>query len=336
MFSDKLIRVGGATALMALLDERGVDFAGLAIEAGLSAAVFANADNVVPCAALCRLLHLAEQRTGLSDIGLRACVGSGLASLGKIGYLAANSATVERGLAALQAHFHVHDQGATPVVRRHDGTASFGYEIVEPSMPGADQLSFGALAIGTNVLRALCGPDFRLLQVTFAFDRPRNLSLFRSFFGAPVSFGAAANAVAFDTRWLATPIATADSYLYAVLADDVRRDDDRMHEPVESRVQRVVRSLVAGGQFSADAAAYAFGVTRRTLARRLRDRGTSFRALLDDARHVEARRLLQSSSVSLSEIAARLGYADTATFTRAFRRWCGTSPRRWQAANRPF
>jgi len=57
--------------------------------------------------------------------------------------------------------------------RRHDGTASFGYEIVEPSMPGAHQLSFGALAIGTNVLRALCGPDFRLLQVTFAFDDPQ-------------------------------------------------------------------------------------------------------------------------------------------------------------------
>ncbi len=178
-------------------------------------------------------------------------------------------------------------QGATPVVRRHDGTASFGYEIVEPSMPGAHQLSFGALAIGTNVLRALCGPDFRLLQVTFAFDRPRNLSLFRSFFGAPVSFGAAANAIDFDARWLATPIATADSYLYAVLADDVRRDADRTHEPAENRVLRVVRSLVAGGQFSADAAADAFGVTRRTLARRLRDRGTSFRALLDDARHCD-------------------------------------------------
>jgi hypothetical protein len=63
MFSDKLIRVGGATALMALLDARGVDFAALAIEAGLSAAIFVNPDNVVPCAALCRLLHIAEERT---------------------------------------------------------------------------------------------------------------------------------------------------------------------------------------------------------------------------------------------------------------------------------
>jgi AraC-like DNA-binding protein len=203
-------------------------------------------------------------------------------------------------------------------------------------MPGAHQLSFGALAIGTNVLRALCGPNFRLLQVTFAFDRPRNRSLFRSFFGAPVSFGAAANEVAFDERWLATPIATADSYLYAVLAEDVRRNADRLQEPADERVLRVVRSLVAGGRFSADAAADAFGVTRRTLARRLRDHDTSFRALLDDARYGEARRLLQSSSTSLADIASRLGYADTATFTRAFRRWCGTSPRRWQAANLPL
>jgi len=92
MFSDKLIRVGGATALMALLDERGVDFAALAIEAGLSAARLCELRQCRTCAALCRLLHLAEERTGLSDIGLRACVGSGIGALGRIGYLAANSA----------------------------------------------------------------------------------------------------------------------------------------------------------------------------------------------------------------------------------------------------
>jgi AraC-like DNA-binding protein len=336
MFSDKVIRVGGAAALLTLLDEHGVDFGALATEAGLSAAVFANSDNVVPYAALCRLLHLAEERTGLSDIGLRTCVGAGLASLGRIGYLVANSATVERGLAALQAYFHVHDQGAAPLVRGSEGMASLGYEILAPTRPGADQMTFGALAIGMNVLRALCGPDFCPLQVAFTFARPRNVSLFRTFFGAPICFGAAANEIVFDARWLARPIATADAYLYAVLADDVRRDADRVDEPADERVQRVVRSLVAGGRFSADAAADAFGVTRRTLARRLRDRGTTFRAVLDEARYVEARRLLQSSSISITEIADRLGYADTATFTRAFHRWCGTSPRRWQAANQPL
>jgi len=334
VFSDKVIRVGGAAALLPLLVEHEVDFDALAAEAGLSAAVFANPDHVVPFTALCRLMNLAADRTGLSDIGLRACVSTGLASLGKLGYLVANSATIERGLAALETYLHVHDQGAMPVMSVHEGTACLGYEILAPAMPGANQVCFGAMAIGTNILRSLCGPDFRLLQVTFAFARPRNTSLFRSFFGVPVRFDADRSAIAFDSRWLATPISTADAYLHSVLADDVRRDSDRLGEPVDEKIRRVVRSLVAGGRFSTDAAAAAFGVNRRTLARRLRDRGTSFRALLDDARYDEAQRLLQSSSIPLAEIASKLGYADTATFTRAFRRWGGTSPRRWQATNR--
>jgi len=190
------------------------------------------------------------------------------------------------------------------------------------------------VAIATNILRSLCGPDFRLRQVTFAFPRPRSTSLFRSFFDAPIRFGAERNALAFDARWLARPIQTADPYLHAMLADDVRRDLDRLAQSADDTIRRVVRSLVAGGRFSADDAAAAFGVNRRTLARRLRDRGTTFQALLDDARFGEAQRLLQSSAVAVTEIASRLGYADTATFTRAFRRWSGTSPRRWHARKR--
>ncbi|MGE5160861.1 MAG: helix-turn-helix transcriptional regulator [Betaproteobacteria bacterium] len=119
-----------------------------------------------------------------------------------------------------------------------------------------------------------------------------------------------------------------------MLADDVRRDLDRVTESADDTIRRVVRSLVAGGRFSVDETAAAFGVNRRTLARRLRERGTTFQALLDDARYGEAQRLLQSSALPVTEIASRLGYADTATFTRAFRRWSGTSPRRWHARNR--
>jgi AraC-like DNA-binding protein len=334
VFSEKVIRVGGAVGLLPLLVQHGVDPDALATEAGLSAAVFANPDNVVPFAALCRLLKLAEDHTGLADIGLRACVSTGLASLGKLGYLAANCATVERGLAALEAYLQVHDRGAVPVITCEDDTAYVGYEILVPGIPGANQMTFGALAIATNILRSLCGADFGLRQVTFAFPRPQSTSRFRSFFEAPVRFDADRNALAFDARWLARPIQTADPYLHAMLADDVRRDLDRVTESADDTIRRVVRSLVAGGRFSADETAAAFGVNRRTLARRLRERGTTFQALLDDARYGEAQRLLQSSALPVTEIASRLGYADTATFTRAFRRWSGTSPRRWHGRMR--
>jgi AraC-like DNA-binding protein len=100
------------------------------------------------------------------------------------------------------------------------------------------------------------------------------------------------------------------------------------------RLRRVVRSLVAGGRFTVDDLASALGLSGRTLARRLRELGAGFRELLDDARFVTARNLLQSSKVPVAEIAARLGYSDTAAFTRAFRRWAGTPPAEWRHRHR--
>ena len=331
---EPVIRVGGAAALLPLLAERGIDPEALAAEAGLSVAVFADPDNVVPFAALCRLTKLAAERAALPDVGLRACLNTGLASLGTLGYLIAHSETVGRGLAALEAYLYVHDQGATPVIGRDGDTAYLGYEILAPDTPGADQVTFGALAIATNILRKLCGTSFRLQEVAIAYRAPADTALFRSFFDVPVRFGAERSAVAFAARWLAMPIPTAEPYLHAILVDRIQRETALMGEPAADRVRRVMRSLVAGGRFSVADAAAEFGVNRRTLARRLAGSGTSFREVLDGARHDEAQRLLQSPAIPVAEIALRLGYSDTATFTRAFRRWAGTSPRQWRAARR--
>jgi AraC-like DNA-binding protein len=71
-------------------------------------------------------------------------------------------------------------------------------------------------------------------------------------------------------------------------------------------------------------------LSRRTLARRLNEQGTSYHELLDEARFLAARNLLQSSQAPIAEIAARLGYRDATAFTRAFHRWAGTSPVQWR------
>jgi AraC-like DNA-binding protein len=246
----------------------------------------------------------------------------------------ANSETVGRGLAALEAYLYVHDQGATPVIGRDGDTAYLGYEVMAPGIPGADQVTFGALAIGTNILRKLCGSSFRLQAVAIAYRAPADTSLFRSFFAAPVRFGAERNTLVFAARWLAMPIPAADPFLRRMLVERIQHEAASLGEPAADRVRRVMRSLVAGGRFSVASAAAAFGIDRRTLARRLSASGTSFRALLDEARHGEAQRLLRSTAVPMAEIASRLGYSDTATFTRAFRRWAGTSPRQWRTENR--
>jgi len=67
-------------------------------------------------------------------------------------------------------------------------------------------------------------------------------------------------------------------------------------------------------------------LTTRTLIRRLSVRGCSFRQLLDEARQRDSQTLLRDPTLSLADIANRLGYSTAANFSRAFRGWTGLSP----------
>jgi AraC-like DNA-binding protein len=90
-----------------------------------------------------------------------------------------------------------------------------------------------------------------------------------------------------------------------------------------------------GGEVSMDAVARIFAVHRRTLNRRLREHGVTLRQLIEDVRRQLARQLLRDTDLSVLAIAETLGYADASAFTRAFRRWFGTTPSGWRAARRP-
>jgi AraC-like DNA-binding protein len=80
------------------------------------------------------------------------------------------------------------------------------------------------------------------------------------------------------------------------------------------------------GFLSLDETARALGLSARTLKRRLDEEGTSFSAILDEQRRARALLLLRSPELSVDTIAERVGYSDIANFTRAFRRWTGTTP----------
>jgi AraC-like DNA-binding protein len=93
-----------------------------------------------------------------------------------------------------------------------------------------------------------------------------------------------------------------------------------------SQVRRVLQNLVLNGQGSLGQVAEVFAIHRRTLNRRLRERGLTFRRLVEEVRCEMACQLLRETDMAMVEIGAALGYADAAAFTRAFRRWSGTTP----------
>ena len=81
------------------------------------------------------------------------------------------------------------------------------------------------------------------------------------------------------------------------------------------------------------AAAAAGNCSTRTLDRRLREEGTSFRKMVAEVRHQQAKEWLAEDHARVSDVAARLGYNEVGNFSRAFRRAAGKSPRRARVQN---
>lgn len=95
--------------------------------------------------------------------------------------------------------------------------------------------------------------------------------------------------------------------------------------PFTHEVERRVEPLLASGPVRIEQVASAIGLSRQTLYRRLKAEGVTFEALLDRLRRRLALKLVREG-LAVKEIAYRLGFSDPAAFSRAFKRWTGSSP----------
>jgi AraC-like DNA-binding protein len=102
-------------------------------------------------------------------------------------------------------------------------------------------------------------------------------------------------------------------------------------DPVTS-LRQAVEALVRRGRGDLRDAADAAGQGVRSFQRSLRAAGVRFSDVLEEQRFLAARRLLADGDRKVIEVAAALGYSDSANFTRAFRRWAGLSPQAFRRA----
>ena len=95
---------------------------------------------------------------------------------------------------------------------------------------------------------------------------------------------------------------------------------------LRSEIERRIEPLLADGGVRIDRIARELGLSRQTLYRRLKAEGATFEELLDGVRNRVALRLIREEGLTVKEAAYRLGFSDPAAFSRAFKRWTGSSP----------
>lgn len=154
--------------------------------------------------------------------------------------------------------------------------------------------------------------------------------------GSLPAFGAGANTATFDAQLLDWPVPNADVSLYPVLCRHAeqllaqRQAETDTGGTIDAQVHAAIVAGLRQGSARLATVAATLAVTPRTLQRKLADAGTSFQALLDQARYGLARDYLREPDLSLVDIAFLLGYQEQSAFNHAFRTWSGTNPGAWR------
>jgi AraC-like DNA-binding protein len=314
--------------------ELGFARASLLERAGLSAEEFADPDARVPLAThLALWTALAERPCGL-ELGARL----GLRGLGVVGYALERGTTVADALALLNRARDLVARGAVPtshVVESDRGSELMWRQSLPPPFAALREPAEAQASATLAVMRALAGDDVRPLHVVFPHAAPQDTRRHEARFGCPLRWSGPALELTFDARLLARPLPREEPALFGYLETRVAALAAALPEDasLSARVRDELERTLPRGEPSLSAVARRLGLSTRTLQRRLSEERAPFSTLVDDVRRARALALLRDPALSGSEVGLLLGYAETAAFFRAFRRWTGTTPERFRSSS---
>jgi len=281
------------------------------------------------------LLELAAEKLQDDCFGFHLAQGFELGEIGLLYYVMASS---ERLIDALQIggrYCAINNEGVRLRTSLERGfTVGFEYVHLDRSSD-RHHTEFWLIAL-VRICRALTEGRLAPRRIRLKHHRPDTPSDVRTELGCDVEFGADRNEVLFPSRIGALPIVGADPHLNKLLlqyADEALGRRTSRPASVRSRVEDQIAQLLPHGKANAAEVARRLGMSRSTLARALSSEGTGFLNVLEAFRDALARRYLRDEELPISQIAWLLGYSEVSSFTHAFVRWSGLTPKAYRRSN---
>ena len=221
---------------------------------------------------------------------------------------------------------------STHEVKRADGGAFMHLHRSGERHAGLRLSNEATLAAVVAISQEASSGEFRPLAAYFKHQAPHSVAGHEAHFGCPVHFDTDRDALLVSEEALRTPNKVGDASFARFFdthleADLSKLDDD---STLDRRLQNHISQSLSEGVPTVSDVSRHFGMSGRTLQRRLSEQGKSFQSVVDEARRGLARRLLEQTEYSLAEVAFMTGFAEQSSFTRAFKRWAGQTPRSYR------
>ena len=302
-------------------------------EAGVSQKTLEDPDARIEYEQFKLLIQQAVARSGDPALGMRLAGQLPITTHGLLGYAAMSSETLEEAFSFLTRFVPTRIPMLIAELSVHEGIATLRIE--EAALLGEVRAIILETAVGAlhAAARFLTHGEFEFEELRFPYEEPDYVEEYRKAFGCRLVFGAEAVELRFAAQLLKTRLPLADEAAKKLAA---KRCEEELlaiesSDDLEQRI-RVQLLKIDGPYPSLDHLAKTFGLSPRTMRRRLRNAGTSYKAILSSVREDLAIQYLRTTRWTIYQIADRLGYSDQSNFGRAFRSWTGKSPQEFRDA----
>ncbi|WP_449431883.1 AraC family transcriptional regulator [Pseudomonas putida] len=179
----------------------------------------------------------------------------------------------------------------------------------------------------------LAGRRIPILAIDLRCAEPPFCDDYRVMFSENLQFGRPRTRMIISADCLELPLKRTDDELQRFLAEAPGNILVKYRDPAS--LGRRIRGdllLLAPSQWpDADRLARQLCLSASTLRRRLAEEGQTYQGLKDSVRRELAIAWLAAAEPAMAEIAERLGFADTSSFYKAFRKWFGCNPGHYRA-----
>ncbi len=312
------------------MESYGVDSAAVFAKAGVDLESLTDAWQLYPVSIRNRVWELAIEATGDPCFGLRTAEFMRPPMLGYLGYSLLASSTLFAMFRRLERFFLVVSTDGSHKIEKLPDAYRILITINEPT------LRVEAIDAWMLILVRLCqsmySTDFNPLKIEFRRPAPcdgaRNM---QDWFNCPVSFSANRIALYISAHDMHAKLPGAvrtlaiehDKVLASFLAKHRKSD-------ILTRVRVLITELLPSGECSKTEIAKRCNMSPRTLQNKLSQVGTSYHSLLDSVREELALEYIKQPYRSLLEITFLLGFTDSSSFSRAFKRWTGSPPSQYE------
>ena len=337
-FSSIPSAAGGIARLAcARLRDAGREVDGLLAEAGFTPADIADRTRHLDAAGQIRLLELAAIELGDDFLGLHLARNYELGEIGLLYYVLASSDLLADALRNAERFCAINNEGVRLKISL-EGPVVIGIEYLDVDRSSDRQhIEFWMLTI-IRICRTVTDSRLAPRRIRLRHSRPQIPADIRAYLGCEIEFDADADEISFSAAAAALPIVGADVYLNRLLLEyaneALRRERQPRRASTRASVEGEVVRLLPHGKANLSEISRRLGMSRRTLGRALSGEGTTFSEVLETLRRALARQYLRERELPISEVAWLLGYREVSSFTKAFARWNGTTPRSYRRSDR--